>query len=304
MAGKGESTRAIFYALGANLSIAAAKGVAAWFTGSSAMLAETVHSLADSCNQMLLLVGMRQSRQPASPEFPLGKGKAIYFWSFLVAVMLFTVGGMFSIYEGWHKLHHPEPLTQWWWAVGVLVFSLGAEGISTRAALQEAARERRGRSLFRWFHESRKAELVVIVGEDMAAMMGLSVALLAVCLAVWTGNPMWDAIGTIVIGVLLIVVAVFVAIEVKAMLIGQSVDPVAQAQMRQFLDDRPEIGNVISLITLQLGSDVLVSVQAEMREEQSARSLALQINTVERAFKQAFPDVRWSFFEPDVRSGL
>ena len=304
MAGKGESTRAILYALGANLSIAGAKGMAAWFTGSSAMLAETVHSLADCGNQVLLLIGMRQAREPASPEYPLGQGRAIYFWSFLVAVMLFTVGGMFSLYEGWHKLHNPEPLKQWWWAVGVLVFSLMAEGVSTRAALQEAARERRGRGLYRWFRESRKAELVVIVGEDMAAMMGLSVALVAVCLTAWTGNPLWDALGTLVIGVLLIVVAVFVAIEVKAMLIGQSVDPVIQEQMRRFLDDRPEIGNVISLITLQLGNDMLVSVQAEMREEQSARSLALQINTVERAFKQAFPDVRWSFFEPDIRAGL
>jgi cation diffusion facilitator family transporter len=304
MAGKGESTRAILYALGANLSIAGAKGLGAWFTGSSAMLAETVHSLADCGNQVLLLVGMRQSREPASPEYPLGQGRAIYFWSFLVAVMLFTVGGMFSLYEGWHKLQHPEPLKQWWWAVGVLVFSLMAEGVSTRAALQEAARERRGRGLYRWFRESRKAELVVIVGEDMAAMMGLSVALVAICLTAWTGNPLWDALGTLVIGALLIVVAVFVAIEVKAMLIGQSVDPVIQDQMRRFLDDRPEIGNVISLITLQLGNDMLVSVQAEMREEQSARSLALQINAVERAFKQAFPDVRWSFFEPDIRAGL
>jgi cation diffusion facilitator family transporter len=304
MAGQGESTRAILYALGANLSIAVAKGVAAVFTGSSAMLAETVHSLADCGNQLLLLVGMRQAREPASPEFPLGQGKAIYFWSFLVAVMLFTVGGMFSLYEGWHKLQHPEPLKQWIWAVGVLAFSLVAEGVSTRAALQEAARERRGRSLFRWFRESRKAELVVIVGENMAAMMGLSVALVAIALTVWTGNPLWDALGTIVIGALLIIVAVFVAVEVKAMLIGQSVDPAIQAQMRRFLDDRPEIGNVISLITLQLGSDMLVSVQAEMHEEQSARSLAMQINAVERALKEQFPDVRWSFFEPDVRAGL
>jgi len=304
MAGKGESTRAIFYALGANLAIAGAKGVAAFFTMSSAMLAETVHSLADCANQLLLLIGLRQARQPASPEYPLGQGKAIYFWSFLVAVMLFTVGGMFSVYEGLHKLKHPEPLAQWWWAVGVLVFSLVAEGVSTRAALQEAASERHGRSLYRWFRESRQAELVVIVGENIAAMLGLSVALVAIGLTVWTGNPLWDAVGTIVIGLLLIVVAVFVAVEVMAMLIGQSVDPAIQAQMRKFLDDRPEIGNVISLITLQLGNDMLVSVQAEMREEQSARSLALQINEVERALKREFPDVRWSFFEPDIKAGI
>jgi divalent metal cation (Fe/Co/Zn/Cd) transporter len=218
--------------------------------------------------------------------------------------MLFTVGGVFSIVEGIHKLSHPEKLTQWWWAVGVLAFSIVAEGISTRAALQEAAQQRGGRSLWKWFRESRQAELIVIVGENIAAILGLSVALVAIVLTVLTGNPLWDALGTIVIGALLIVIAIFVAIEIKAMLIGQSIDPAEQARMRKFLDDRPEIGNVINLITLQMGNDVLVSVQAEMHEEQSARALALQINDVERALKREFPAVRWSFFEPDIKAGL
>jgi cation diffusion facilitator family transporter len=304
MAGSGDSTRAILFALGANFAIACSKGVAAYFTRSSAMLAETVHSLADCGNQLLLLWGMKQAKRPASPDAPLGFGKAIYFWSFLVAVMLFTVGGMFSLYEGAHKLKHPEPLTQWWWAVGVLAFSIVAEGISTRAALQEASQQRGGRSLWKWFRESRQAELIVIVGENIAAILGLSVALVAIVLTVLTGNPLWDALGTIVIGALLIVIAIFVAIEIKAMLIGQSIDPAEQARMRKFLDDRPEIGNVINLITLQMGNDVLVSVQAEMHEEQSARALALQINDVERALKREFPAVRWSFFEPDIKAGL
>lgn len=301
MAGSGDSTRAILFALGANFAIACAKGVAAFFTGSSAMLAETVHSLADCGNQLLLLLGMRQARRPPSPDYPLGYGKAIYFWSFLVAVMLFTVGGMFSLYEGIHKLQHPEALKQWWWAAGVLVFGIVAEAISMRACLHEVNKARGGRSLWRWFRESRQAELVVIFGEDLAALFGLVFALVAVMLAVVTGNPIWDAIGTIAIGALLIVVAVFVAIEVKAMLIGQSVDPERQAQMRVFLEGRAEIGRVISLITLQLGNEALVSVQAEMSEEQSARALAEQINAVERAFKAEFPEVRWSFFEPDVK---
>ena len=304
MAGSGDSTRAILFALGANFAIACSKGVAAYFTRSSSMLAETVHSLADCGNQLLLLWGMKQAKRPASPDAPLGFGKAIYFWSFLVAVMLFTVGGMFSLYEGMHKLKHPEPLTQWWWAVGVLVFSLVAEGISTRAALQEAAQQRGGRSLWKWFRESRQAELIVIVGENIAAILGLGVALAAIVLTVLTGNPLWDALGTIVIGALLIVIAIFVAVEIKAMLIGQSIDPAEQVRMRKFLDDRPEIGNVINLITLQMGNDVLVSVQAEMREEQSAKALAMQINDVERALKREFPAVRWSFFEPDIKTGL
>ena len=304
MASSGDSTRAILFALGANLAIAIAKGVAAYFTRSSAMLAETVHSLADCGNQLLLLLGMKQARRPASPDYPLGHGKAVYFWSFLVAVMLFTVGGMFSLYEGIHKLQHPEPLQKWWWAVGVLLFGIVAEAVSMRACLQEVNKSRGDRSLWQWFRGSRQSELVVIFGEDLAALFGLCFALVAVLLTVVTGNPLWDAVGTIAIGVLLVVVAVLVAIEVKAMLIGQSMDPARQAQMRRFLDARPEIGNVISLITLQLGNDVMVAVQAEMREEQSAQSLAQQINEVERALKREFPDVRWSFFEPDIKRGL
>jgi cation diffusion facilitator family transporter len=304
MAGGGDSTRAILFALGANFAIAVSKGVAAYFTGSSAMLAETVHSLADCGNQLLLLLGMRQAKRPPSPDYPLGYGKAIYFWSFLVAVMLFTVGGMFSLYEGIHKLQHPEPLKQWWWAAGVLTFGIAAEAVSMRACLVEVNKARGSRSLWQWFRESRQAELVVIFGEDLAALFGLVFALVAVLTAVVTGNPIWDAVGTIAIGALLIVVAVFVAIEVKAMLIGQSVDPARQQQIRDFLDTRPEIAQVISLITLQLGNEVMVSVQARMREEQSVAALTDQINTVERAMKQAFPEVRWSFFEPDTKAGL
>jgi cation diffusion facilitator family transporter len=298
MAGS-DSTRAILFALGANFAIAVAKGVAAWFTHSSAMLAETVHSLADCGNQLLLLLGMRQARKPASPEYPLGHGKAVYFWSFLVALMLFSVGGMFSLYEGIHKLQEPTPLKQWWWAAGVLVFGIVAEGISMRACLQEVAKVRGDRNLWQWFRGSRQSELVVIFGEDLAALFGLCFALAAVLLSVATGNPAWDALGTIAIGVLLIVVAVLVAIEVKAMLIGQSIDPQRQAQVRAFLEARPEIANVISLITLQLGSEVMVSVQARMRESTDVRALLDAIDEVERALKREFPEVRWSFFEPE-----
>jgi cation diffusion facilitator family transporter len=301
MASGGDSTRAIVFALGANFAIAVAKGVAAFVTGSSAMLAETVHSLADCGNQLLLLFGMRQATRPVSPDYPLGHGKAIYFWSFLVAVMLFTIGGMFSLYEGIHKLQHPEPVKHWWWAAGVLVFGIAAEGVSMRACLLEVRKSRGTRSIWQWFRESRQAELVVIFGEDLAALLGLVLALVAVMLTVVTGNPLWDALGTIAIGALLVIVAVLVAVEIKALLIGQSVDPERQRQIREFLDARPEIARVISLITLQLGNEVMVSVHAHMREENSVRALSDQINSVERAMKQAFPEVRWSFFEPDFK---
>ncbi|MEG3156701.1 cation diffusion facilitator family transporter [Lysobacter zhanggongensis] len=298
----GNSTRAIYYALGANFAIAVAKGVAAFFTGSSAMLAETVHSLADCGNQGLLLLGLKQAKAPPSPEYPLGYGKAIYFWSFLVAVMLFTVGGMFSLYEGIHKLQaeHVEPGSSLWWAVAVLSFGIIVEGISMRTCIQEVNKSRGERSMWRWFRESRQAELVVIFGEDLAALLGLTFALVAVVVTMITGDPTWDAIGTIGIGALLIVVAVFVAIEVKAMLIGQSVDPERQAQIKQFLDGRPEIAEVFNLITLQLGNEAMVSVKVRMRETRDMEAAVAEINVVEKAMKQAFPEVRWSFFEPDV----
>jgi cation diffusion facilitator family transporter len=300
MASSGDSNRAILFALGANLAIAIAKGVAAYFTHSSAMLAETVHSLADCGNQLLLLLGMKQARRPASPEYPLGHGKAVYFWSFLVAVMLFTVGGMFSLYEGIHKFQHPEPLQKWWWAAGVLLFGIVAEGVSMRACLQEVNKSRGDRTLWQWFRGSRQSELVVIFGEDLAALCGLCFALVAVMLTVVTGNPLWDAVGTIAIGLLLVVVAVLVAIEVKAMLIGQSMDPARQSEIRRYFEARPEIANVISLITLQLGNDAMVSVQARMHEEQDAEAMLRQITGIERGLKAGFPEVRWSFFEPEI----
>lgn len=297
MAAQGDSNRAILFALGANFVIFATKGIAAFITGSSAMLAETVHSLADCGNQLLLLLGLRQARMDPTPEYPLGYGKAIYFWSFLVALMLFSVGGMFSVYEGIHKLQHPEPIKHWYWAAGVLVIGIIAESISMRACLAEVAKARGARSLWRWFRESRQAELVVIFGEDLAALLGLVFALAAVGLAVITGNPLWDAIGTLAIGILLIVVAVFVAIEVKAMLIGQSADPNVNAAIKGFLEQRPDVTRVFSLITLQLGNDLMVAVKAQLNEGSAAKEDV--INTIERELKNQFPQVKWSFFEPD-----
>jgi cation diffusion facilitator family transporter len=298
MAGHGDSNRAILFALGANFVIFVTKGIAAFITGSGAMLAETVHSLADCGNQLLLLLGLRQARTPPSPDYPLGYGKAIYFWSFLVAVILFSVGGMFSVYEGVHKLQHPEPLKHWWWAVGVLVISIAAEAVSMRACLVEVNKARGSRSLTRWFRESRQAELIVIFGEDLAALLGLIFALVAIVAAVVTNDPMWDAIGTLAIGVLLIVVAVFVAIEVKAMLIGQSADPDVNAALKRFFEQRPEVARVYSLITLQLGNDLMVAIKAQLHRGSTTHEDV--INGIEGELKRQFPQVKWSFFEPDI----
>src|SRR5918999_874912 len=177
---KADSVRTILYALGANLAIAVAKTGAAIATGSSSMLAEAIHSYADSGNQGLLLWGMKQAKRPPSPEYPLGWGKAVFFWSFIVALVLFSLGGLFSVYEGWHKAAHPEPLSYPWVAVGILLFGLAAETVSLRACLAEVNKLRSGRTLWRWFRESRHSELVVVLGEDLAALLGLALALLAV----------------------------------------------------------------------------------------------------------------------------
>src|SRR5438552_1124048 len=222
MSARADSVRSILYALGANLAIAAAKTVAAIATGSSAMLAEAIHSCADSGNQGLLLWGMKQAKRPPSPDYPLGWGKAVFFWSFVVALVLFSLGGVFSLYEGWHKLQQPEALSYPWAAVGVLAFGLVAETVSLRACLAEVNKVRGGRTLWRWFRETRQSELVVILGEDLAALLGLALALCAVLVTILSGDPAWDALGSMAIGVVLVVVAIGIAVEITGLLIGVS----------------------------------------------------------------------------------
>lgn len=294
------SLRSIFFALGANSAIFVAKLAAALVTGSGAMLAEAVHSLADSGNQLLLIAGLRQSKKQPTEEYPLGFGKSIYFWSFIVALIMFSLGGMFSMYEGIHKLQHPVPLTSPWIAIGVLVFSIVAESISMWGCVREVNKVRRGRSYFRWFRESRESELLVVFGEDLAALLGLVFALIAVTATMLTGNPFYDACGSIVIGVLLLIIAVMIGVEVKSLLIGQSVDPMVRAEILSFLESRQPIDKVLNLITFQLGSDVMVAVKAEMNEHENQREMILAINSCERELKEKFPQVVWSFFEPDI----
>ena len=294
-----DSVKSIIFALCANLAIAISKLIAAVVTGSSAMMAEFVHSLADSGNQLLLLLGIKHAKRPPSPDYPLGFGKAVYFWSFIVALILFSMGGVYSIYEGIHKLHHPEPLSYPYVAVGVLLFSIAAESVSMWGCLREVNKELRGRSLWKWFRETRQSDLLVVFGEDLAALLGLSLALMAVILTIITGNPIYDAAGSICIGILLVIIAFAIGIQVQALLIGQSVEPDQRARMLEFLQKRDEIDNVFSLLTLQLGNDVMVAVKAKMTQMDSAESLIKAVNRCEIGLKEAFPQVLWSFFEPD-----
>ena len=277
-----------------------AKTGAAIFTGSSAMLAEAIHSYADSGNQGLLLWGLKQAKRPPSPDYPLGWGKAVFFWSFIVALVLFSLGGLFSLYEGWHKLHSEEALAYPWVAVGILVFGIAAEIVSLRACLHEVNKVRHGRTLWRWFRESRQSELVVILGEDIAALLGLVFALCAIAVTMLTGDPMWDALGSMSIGALLIVVAVGIGIEIKALLIGQSADPEVEARLRAFLEARPDIQKIYRMITLQLGMSLMVSLKVKVRAG-SAAELVAAINRAEQAMRAEFPEIQWLFFEPDVK---
>jgi cation diffusion facilitator family transporter len=296
---KADSVRTIFYALGANLAIAAAKTGAAIATGSSAMLAEAIHSYADSGNQGLLLWGMKQAKRPPSPDYPLGWGKAVFFWSFIVALVLFSLGGLFSVYEGWHKLAHPESLRYPWVAVAILVFGLVVETVSLRACLHEVNKVRNQKSLWRWFRESRQSELVVILGEDLAALLGLALALVAVLITIVSGNPMWDALGSIAIGVVLVLVAAGIGYEIKGLLIGQSAEPETENRIREFLERHEGIEKVYRIITMQLGTSLMVALKARMKAT-SAAQLVADINRAEQALRAEFPEIQWLFFEPDV----
>ena len=295
-----DSVKSIIFALCANLAIAVSKLIAAAITGSGSMMADSIHSLADSGNQLLLLLGIKHAKHPPSPDYPLGFGKAIYFWSFIVALMLFSMGGVFSIYEGFHKWHHPEPLTYPFIAIGVIVFSIIAESVSMWGCLREVNKVRGERTLKQWFKETRQSDLLVVFGEDLAALLGLSFALIAIILTLITGNPAYDAVGSISIGVLLVVIAFLIGIEVQALLIGQSVEPEKRVQMLRFLEAQAEIDQVFNLLTLQLGKDVMVAVKAKMVKMDSAEALVNAVNHCEVALKQAFPQVLWLFFEPDI----
>jgi cation diffusion facilitator family transporter len=293
-------TRAILYAFFANLGIALTKAVAAYVTSSSALAAEAIHSVADVANQVLLLVGIRRAQKIADSEHPLGYGKASYFWSFMVAILLFTIGGLFSIFEGVHKLSHPEPMRYAWVAILVLGVAILLEGVSLRGCLAEISKVRNGRSLRDWVRHTRSSELLVVLGEDLAALVGLGIALVFVLLAVVTGNPNYDAFGSICIGVLLVLVAVFISIKVKALLIGRSADPATVEKIRAIISQDPDVLELFNAVTLQMGPQALLAIKIRMRESLSVGEAAQAINALERRIKADIPDIGWCFVEIDV----
>jgi cation diffusion facilitator family transporter len=295
------SIKSILFALLANLGIAITKTAAAIITGSGAMLAESIHSFADCGNQGLLFLGLKQAKKKPDQDHPLGYGKEIYFWSFVVALILFSMGGLFSIYEGIHKVSSHEGLKNPLVAVVVLSVSMVLESASLYGCLTQVKKVRRNIPLWTWVKNSRQSELIVVMGEDIAALLGLSFALIAIVLSIVTGNPVYDALGSIGIGVLLILVSAFLAVKVKSLLIGQSADDETRSAISNFLGNRPEIEKILNIITIQLGSQVMVAVKARMAKVDSVDELITNINTCEAELKKTNPAIQWIFFEPDIR---
>lgn len=294
-------TKAIYYALAANAGIALTKTAAAFITMSTSMTAEAIHSFADCGNQILLLIGMKKASAPASALHPLGYGKVSYFWSFMVALLLFSVGGVFSVYEGSHKLAAPQAVQYPWIAIGVLAVGVVLESFSLFGALAEIKISRKNRSLYRWFRETRQSELMVVIGEDIAALLGLTIALLFVMLAYLTQNPIYDAIGSIVIGALLITIAVMITLEIKSLIIGESVDDDFKTSFNDFFVTRYPNLEILNLITQHHGRDIMLALKVRFRRwPASAKKLVLDINSIEKAIRLQFTDVRFIFFEPDI----
>ena len=293
--------KAIIAALMANIGIAISKFVAFIFTGSSSMLSEAIHSVADSSNQVLLLVGNKRSQKPADEKHPFGYGRRRFVYGFIVAVVLFLIGGLFSLYEGLHKWQDPEPLNDWWIAVLVLVIAIGLETVSFRTALREANKSRGKRSLANFIKDSRQPELPVILLEDAGALLGLVFALVGVGMAVITGDGRWDAVGAMAVGTLLVVIAIFLAMEMATMLIGESALPEEVAAIRAALESAPLVERVIHLRTVHMGPDeLLVAAKIAIRQSETAAGIAAGINEAERALRAAVPTARYVFIEPDL----
>jgi cation diffusion facilitator family transporter len=298
----GGSTKAVLAALGSNLGIAVSKFVAFAFTGSASMLAEGVHSVADSGNQILLLIGGKSAQRRADKEHPFGYGRERFFYAFVVSVVLFSVGGLFACYEGIHKITHPEKIDSWYWAVAVLVLAVILEGLSFRTAIQESNRLREGRSWVGFIRHATVPELPVVLLEDFGALIGLALALAGVGLAVATGNGRWDGIGTLGIGVLLVCIAIVLSIEMKSLLVGEGAGSHDLKAIRRAAVDGDTVTDVIHLRTMYLGpEELLVAMKIAVQHDDTALEVARAIDDAEARIRAAVPEARLIYLEPDVR---
>ncbi|MFJ4695244.1 cation diffusion facilitator family transporter [Streptomyces sp. NPDC088766] len=296
-------TRAIVAALAANLAIAASKFVAFAFSGSSSMLAEGVHSLADSGNQALLLVGGKKAQREATPQHPFGYGRERYIYAFLVSIVLFSVGGMFAIYEGYEKIKHPHEIEHWYWPVGVLVFAIIAESFSFRTAVKESNPLRGSLSWTEFVRRAKAPELPVVLLEDLGALVGLVLALGGVSISLATGDGVWDGIGTVCIGVLLVLIALVLAAETKSLLLGEAAGPEETRKIEAAVVDGTTVTRIIHMRTLHLGpEELLVAAKIAVRHDDTATEIARAIDAAESRIRQAVPIARVIYLEPDVYS--
>jgi cation diffusion facilitator family transporter len=300
-ADKEHSTGHIVQSLLVNVAIAVVKAVAAFFTGSGAMLAEALHSFSDCGNQVLLLIGVRQARRPPDRRHPFGYGRAVYFWSFMVALMLFLGGGVFSIYEGIHKLHHPEAVERVWLGVLILAVSLVLEGASTLSNIRELNRRRGPKGFMRYLRETTDSDLVVIFGENSAAVVGLVLALGALLAAALTHDGRWDAAGSIGIGLVLVAVAVFLAVEISSLLLGEAAAPEIAEAAHATARELPALQQILNVMTMQQGpGEVLVHVKVAFDPSLNIEEACHLINDFEARLRRARPEIRWVFVEPDI----
>lgn len=297
----GGGTKAVLAALFANLAIAIAKFVGFAVTRSASMLAEGVHSCADTGNQALLLLGGRLSKRDPTPRHPFGYGRERYFWSFVVSIILFTLGALFAINEGIEKVRHPHELESLWVAIGILIFGIVVESLSFRTAIVESNKVRGKLSWGTFIRRSRTPELPVVLLEDLGAMFGLVFALIAVVLAEVTGEPRWDGVGTLVIGVLLGIIAIVLAIEMKSLLIGESATEEDRARLRAALDNSPEIDRVVDLRTQHLGpEELLVAAEVDFADDLSGDQMPAAIAAVEARLRAAVPAATHVYLEPSL----
>jgi cation diffusion facilitator family transporter len=295
-------SKAIVAALGANLAIAVAKFVAFAFSGSSSMLAEGVHSVADSGNQALLLLGGKRAKRAATDEHPFGYGRERYVYGFLVSIVLFTVGGLFALYEGYSKIRHPHELEHWYWPVGVLVFAICAEGYSFRTAVKESTELRGEQSWVQFIRRAKAPELPIVLLEDFGALIGLVLALFGVGLTLATGEGVWDGVGTVCIGTLLVAIAVVLGIETKSLLLGEGAGTADVAAIRAAMVDGDVVTSVIHMRTLYLGpEELLVAAKIAVQHDDSAAEVARAIDAAEARIRVAVPIARVIYLEPDIR---
>jgi cation diffusion facilitator family transporter len=295
-------TKAIIAALVANLGIAVTKLIAWMLTGSSSMLAESIHSLADSGNQLLLLVGGRRAKKRATPEHPFGYGRERYIYAFIVSIVLFSVGGLFALYEGYHKISHPEAIHAWQWVpVVVLVIAIGLESYSFWTAIKESNQTRGKVSWVDFVRRAKAPELPVVLLEDTGALIGLVLALFGVVLTLITGNGVWDGIGTAAIGLLLVIIAFILAIETKSLLLGEGASPEDVSKIEEAILAGEGIERIIHMKTLHLGpEELLVAVKIAVPRAERAEDLAAHIDETEVRIRAAVPIARVIYIEPDI----